>query len=104
MNTFVVNRQGIYCIFDIGSGGVSFGCSSERDISERLVIDIADDKGLHLLDLPINKVWVAKNTDFCSTSICDTVVGAKFDTNLMTPDQQSTLNQLMEFLSKNKLQ
>ncbi len=97
-NTFVVNPQGVYRVFDLSSGGVSFGCSSERDIPERLVIDLVDDKGLHLIDLPIDKVRVAKNEDFNTTSIYATVVGAKFNDDLSS-DQRLILNQLLKFHS-----
>ena len=50
INTFVVNQQGVCRVFDLSSGGVSFGYSSKKGIPERLVVDIIDDKGLHLLE------------------------------------------------------
>lgn len=102
-NTLVVDHQGTCRVFNLSSSGVAFGCTGYRAIPERLIIDIVDDKGLHLLDLPINRVWAAKNQDISTAAIYETVVGAKFSDDL-SPDQQSALNQLLEFFNKNSLQ
>ena len=103
LNTFVTNKLGICRLFDLSSGGVSFGCSSSKDIPGRLVIDILDDDGLHLIDLPVERVWAAKNNDLNTATIYDTVVGAKFSDDL-SPEQQVTLDQLLEVLSEKILQ
>lgn len=94
VNTFIVSEQGVYRVFDISKRGMSFGCIDRRDIPEELFIDIVDDQGFHLPDLPVAKVWSAKNKDLNTDRIYKTVVGAKFSDELTT-EQQSTLNQLL---------
>ncbi len=101
--TLVLDDQGTCRVFNLSLSGVSFGCAGYRDIPERLIIDIVDDKGLHLLDLPIHRVWSAKNPDASTAGIYDTIVGAKFRGDL-SPHQQSALNQLLEFFQGNNLQ
>lgn len=101
--TLVLDDQGTCRVFNLSLSGVSFGCAGYRDIPERLIIDIVDDKGLHLLDLPIHRVWSAKNQDASTAAIYDTIVGARFTAEL-SPNQQFALNQLLEFFHGNDLQ
>jgi hypothetical protein len=101
--TLVLDDQGTCRVFNLSLSGVSFGCAGYRAIPERLIIDIVDDKGLHLLDLPIHRIWSAKNQDVSTAAIYDTIVGAKFTAEL-SPNQQSALNQLLEFFHGNNLQ
>ncbi len=98
----VIQHEGVR-VFDLSSGGVSFGCPSDKDIPERLVVDIVDDKGLHLLDFPVYIVWIAKNQDPDTVAAYDRIVGAKFNHDL-SPDQLSTLNQLLPFLNEKSRQ
>lgn len=99
INTFVVNQGGFsrFKVFDLSAGGLSFGCSNKK-IPENLVIDIMDDEGLHLLDLPIEKVWSAENKDLSTSDIYGTVIGAKFHDSML-PDQKLALSQLLGSLS-----
>ena len=101
--TLVLDDQGTCRVFNLSLSGVSFGCAGYRDIPDRLIIDIVDNKGLHLLDLPIHRVWSAKNQDFSTSAIYDTVVGAEFSADL-SPNQHSALNQLLDFFNENNLQ
>ena len=96
-DTFVVSQQGACRVFDLSPGGVSFGCTSERRIPEILTVDIVDNMGLHLLDLPLKTIWAAKNKDLCTSSIYEVIVGAKFENDL-SPEQQAALNQILHFL------
>lgn len=73
---------------------MSFGCIDRRDLPQELVIDIVDDQGFHLPDLPVAQVWSAKNEDINTDRIYKTVVGARFSDEL-TAEQQATLNQLL---------
>ena len=98
-NTLVVDHQGTCRVFNLSSGGVSFGCTGYSAIPDRLVVDIVDDKGLHLLDLPIDRIWDAKNRDVGTAAIYETIVGAKFSDDL-SPGQRSALNQLLEFFNE----
>ena len=100
LNTLVVNKPGRCRILDLSLGGVSFGCIDKSDIPDRLVVDVEDDKGLHLIDLPVERVWVAESHDSNFSEFYDTIVGARFK-NPLAPDQQATLNQLLVFFSKN---
>jgi hypothetical protein len=96
-NTFVVNQSGVCRVFDLSSGGFSFGCTSNREIPEILVVDIVDDKGLHLLDLSVKTIWAAKNEDLNTASIYEIIVGAAFKNDLSS-EQQSALERLLTFL------
>jgi hypothetical protein len=96
-NTFVVNQNGVCRVFDLSSGGFSFGCTSNREIPEILIVDIVDDKGLHLLDLSVKTIWAAKNEDLNTASIYEIIVGAAFKNDLSS-EQQSALERLLTFL------
>ncbi len=97
-DAFVVNQQGACRVFDLSSGGVSFGCTSEREVPEILTVDIVDNAGLHLLDLPLKTIWAAKNMDRSTSSIYEVIVGAQFN-NELSPEQQAALNQLLKLLN-----
>lgn len=94
-NTFVVNQKGVCRVFDLSAGGVSFGCTSEREIPESLTIDIIDDSGAQLFDMPVETVWAAPNKEMNTASIYEVIVGARFRDDL-TPEQQFVLDQLFE--------
>ena len=92
-NTFVVNKEGVCRVFDLSSGGISFGCTSERTIPDTWILDIIDDTGVHLPNLPMRTVWTAKNQDMNTASIYEVVIGAEFSENL-SPEEQSAIGQL----------
>ncbi len=102
-DTFVVNQEAVCQVLDVSSGGVSFGCTSERKIPEIWTVDIIDNKGVHLLDFPVKTVWAGKNTDSKSSSIYEIVVGAQFNNNKFSPEQKSALDQLLAFLKESDL-
>jgi len=87
-------------VFDLSPGGISFGCTREREIPETLTVDIVDDSGLHLIDLAVKTIWAAKNTDLCTASIYEIVVGAKFPNDL-TADQRAVLERYLTTLPHN---
>lgn len=92
-NTFVVNNEGVCRVFDLSSGGISFGCTSERTIPDTWVLDIIDDTGVHLPNLPIRTVWTAKNQDMNTASIYEIVIGAEFSKDLSS-EEKSAIDQL----------
>lgn len=96
-NTFVINEKGVCRVFDLSSGGFSFGCTSGRKIPETLTVDIVDNRGLHLLDLSVKTIWAAKNKDMDTSSIYEIIVGAKFN-NELSSEQQSALEGLVMIL------
>ena len=102
-DTFVVNQEAVCRVLDVSSGGVSFGCTSERKIPEIWTIDIIDNKGVHLLDIPVRTVWAGKSKDSRASSIYEMVVGAQFNSNILSPEQKSALDQLLAFLNKAEL-
>lgn len=85
-------------MFDLSPGGISFGCTRERNIPETLIVDIVDDSGLHLIDLIVKTVWAAKNTDLSTSSIYEIVVGAEFPNDL-SADQRVVLERYLATLS-----
>ncbi len=85
-------------MLDLSPGGVSFGCIKDRSIPEIWTLDIIDNTGVHLLDIPVETVWAGKNKNLKKSSIYETVVGAKFDCSKLSPEQKSALNHLLEFL------
>ena len=96
-DTFVVNQKGVCRVFDLSSGGFSFGCTSRREIPETLTVDIVDNKGLHLLDLSVKTIWSAKNNDLKTASIYELIVGAKFNNDLSS-EQQSAIEHIVTIL------
>jgi hypothetical protein len=102
-DTFVVNQEAVCQVLDVSSGGISFGCTSERKIPEIWTVDIIDNKGVHLLDFPVKTVWAGKNKDSKSSLIYEMVVGAQFNNNKLSPEQKSALDQLLTFLKESDL-
>ena len=102
-DTFVVNQEAVCRVLDVSSGGVSFGCTSERKIPEIWTVDIIDNKGVHLFDIPVRTVWAGKSKDARTSSIYEMVVGAQFNNNILSPEQKSALDQLLTFLNKPEL-
>ena len=96
-NTFVINEKGVCRVFDLSTGGFSFGCTSRREIPETLTVDIVDNQGLHLLDLSVKTIWAARNEDLNTSSIYEIIVGAKFNNDLSS-EQQSALEGLVMIL------
>ena len=101
-DTFVVNREGVCQVFDLSSGGFSFGCINERELPEKWTVDIINDKGVRLWDLPVETVWAKKYNTSPKTSIHTIKVGARFLEQDMSPVNKSALQDLLEFLNNNK--
>ena len=93
-NTFAINQKRVCRVFDLSVGGVSFGCTSDHDITEKTIVDIIDNYDLQLFDIPIETVWIAKNNDMNTNTIYKTMIGAKFKTDL-SDDQRSVLGRLL---------
>ena len=88
-------------IFDLSSGGFSFGCINERELPGKWTVDIINDKGVHLWDLPVETVWTKKHNTSSKTSIHSVKVGARFLEDMSTVNK-SALKELLEFLRDNK--
>ena len=96
-DTFVINKDGVCQVLDLSSKGVSFGCTKERTFPETWTVDIVNNTGIHIWDLPIKTVWAEKNNTYPSSSIHPVKMGAKFDEKL-TSEHLSALTELLEFL------
>jgi hypothetical protein len=85
--------EGLSQVIDICSGGISFKCCCERCLITKWKVDIVDSCGIHLQELPVEKVWESvedkKNDDY----IYKTAVGVKFKD--LSPEQASALYQLI---------
>ena len=81
-NTFVVNQEGICQVLDLSPTGISFGCTNERKFPETLTVDVINNSGIHIWDLPIKPIWVEKNNADSFSSIFVSRLGGKFDENL----------------------
>lgn len=98
-NAFIVNQKGVCRIFDLSTGGISFGCTSKRVIPETITIDIVDNHGLHLYDLSIKSVWKAENKDMNTSSIYDVIIGAEFH-NQLSSEQQMAIKGIIDSVPK----
>ena len=98
-NTFVVNQESICQVLDVSTEGVSFGCTKLRNFSETLTVDIINNSGIHIWDLPLETVWAEKNDAYPTFSIHAVKMGARFHKDLSN-EQISSLNQLMEYLAE----
>ncbi len=98
-NTFVINQQCVCRVFDFSQGGLSFGCTSEREVPDIMAIDIIDDSGLKIYSLPVEIIWVGKNKDINTESIYKMTVGVKFNKK-NSYDQQVKLNKLTRLMKK----
>lgn len=96
-DTFVVNQEGVCQVFNLSSGGFSFGCVSERELPETWTVDIVNDKGVHIWDLPVKTVWAKKSDGPLKASIHSVKVGARFQDDLSS-EHMSALNELIAFL------
>ena len=83
-DTFVVNQEGICQVFDISTTGISFRCTNERQFPETLTVDVVNNSGMHVWDLPIKANWVKKNNADPISTLYVLRLGAKFDENLTT--------------------
>lgn len=97
-NTFVISQKRVCRVFDISAGGLSFGCIDENEIPQESKVDIIDNYGSKLFDLPIETVWTARNTDLNTESIYKIIMGIKFRSNL-SHSHRSTISELMNKLS-----
>ena len=95
-DTFVVNQEGICQVLDLSPGGVSFGCTSERKFPETLTVDILNNSGTHIWDLPIKAIWAEKNNAETCSSLYVLRLGAKFHENL-TSEHLSAITKILNF-------
>jgi len=98
-NTIVINQQCICRVFDFSQGGLSFGCTSEREVPDIMAIDIIDNSGLKIYNLPVEIIWAGKNKDINTESIYKMIVGVKFNKK-NSYDQQVKLDQLTRLIKK----
>ena len=98
-NTFAINQKRVCRVFDLSVGGISFGYTSDHNITEKTIVDIIDNYDLELFDIPIETVWLAKNNDMNTKAIYKTMIGAKFKTDL-SDDQRSALGRLLAVIHK----
>ena len=97
-NTFAISQKRVCRVFDLSVGGLSFGCIDENEIPQESTVDIIDNYGLKLFDLPVETVWTAKNTDMNTGSIYKTIMGVKFKSKL-SDDQRSSIGKLISKLN-----
>jgi hypothetical protein len=101
-NTFVVNQEGVCQVLDFSSEGVLIGCINERKFPAIWTVDIVNNTGVHIWDLPIKTIWAEKNDNNRTSSIHAVKIGARFHENL-TPEHLSALSQLLEFIREDSL-
>ena len=94
-DTFVVNRENICQIFNLSSGGVSFGCTVSSKIPQTLTVDIVDNTGVHLFDIPLKKVWLNTSKQMETSSMYEVVLGAKFGRKL-SHEEQVAIDKILE--------
>ncbi len=97
VDTFIVNRESICQIFNLSSEGIAFGCTSGSKIPNTLNVDIFNNAGLHIFNIPLEKIWLATNEGQDTSSMYEVILGAKFCEKL-SRDQQAALDQILEFL------
>ena len=95
-NTFVINQEGICQVLDISLGGVSFGCTSEQKIPESLNIDVVNNSGIHVWNLPIKVIWAEKITTELFSSLYVSRYGASFDDDL-TSEHLSAITEILNY-------
>ncbi len=95
--TFVINANGVGEILNVSHGGLSFGCVKDRELPESLTIDIVNSRGVHIWDIPVEKVWLKRCDSTYHYSIHTTIVGARF-TSSLSPDQKAALDELISSL------
>ena len=93
-DTFVINQEGICQVLDLSQTGISFGCTNERKFPETLTVDIVNNTGIHIWDLPIKAIWANKNNAKPSSSLYVLRLGAKFDENL-SPIHLSAIKKIL---------
>ena len=98
-NTFVVGQEGICQVLDLSADGVSFGCTKLPKFSAISTVDIIDNSGIQIWDLPIETIWAEKNDAYPSSSIHAVKMGARFHENI-TSEHLLALTQLLEFLGE----
>jgi hypothetical protein len=97
IDTFIVNQESICQIFNLSSEGIAFGCTIDSKIPNTLTVDIFNNAGLHILNIPLEKVWLATNEGQETPSMYEVILGAKFCERL-SREQQTALDQILEFL------
>ena len=98
-NTFIINQEGVCQVLDLSVEGLSFRCTKDRIFPETLTIDIVNNSGVHIWDLPIKTIWAEKINTHSFSSIHTVKMGAKFHDNL-SPEHLYALNQLLGLLRK----
>ncbi len=97
LDTFIVNQESICQIFNLSSEGIAFGCTIDSKIPSTLTVDIFNNAGLHIFNIPLEKVWLATNEGQDTPSMYEIILGAKFCGKL-SREQQAALDQILEFL------
>ncbi len=98
-DTFVINQGGICQVLDLSPTGISFGCTNERKFPETLTVDVVNNTGMHIWDLPIKPIWVEKNNADSFSSLYVSRLGAKFDENL-TSEHLSAITSMLNYSEK----
>ena len=98
-NTFIINQEGVCQVLDLSAEGLSFRCTENRKFPETLTIDVVNNSGVHIWDLPIKIIWVEKINTHSFASIHTVKIGAKFRDNL-SPENLHALNQLLGLIRK----
>ena len=96
-NTFIINQDCVCQVLNLSIGGISFGCTADQIFTGTWIVDIVNNSGVRIWDLPIKIIWTDKNNTHSSSSIHTVKMGAKFNANL-SPEQLYALSQLLERL------
>ena len=99
-NTFVLNQRCVCRVLNLSQRGMLFGCSEELAVPDKMAIDIIDNSGLEILNLPIEIIWSSKNNDIYVDSLYKMIVGVKFNIK-KNSNQQAKIDQLLRLIDKN---
>jgi len=92
-DTVVMNPLGVCEVIEMSTGGFSFKCIFEHNLSDIWMVDILNNSGVYLQQFPVEKIWETAQDDQLSTSRCGVEVGVRFKD--LSPEQQETLDHLV---------
>ena len=96
-NTFVLNQRCVCRVLNLSQGGMLLGCADELTIPDIMAVDIIDNSGLEIYNLPIETVWSSRNKDINMESLYKMILGIKFNTNKFS-DHQVKIVQLLRLI------
>lgn len=91
----VVTPQGVCQLGDISEGGISFKCLYLQELPEAYTIDLLNTSGIHLQNLPVEKVWESPDKKQGSGTTFALRVGARFTS--LSHNQESILRLMINY-------